>query len=425
MSVWYETPDPREVCKVKPPPDEEQMRISLPSIEELEEELEDLRKRLNSIDWLFISILGKREDLAELVIEKKRKIAQVKGEEPIIIRPEVEEYRLKQAEEWAKECKINPHFARALLYIIICESCRTQINKLQSKPSRMDEVYAKGDRKTQIGLLACNLMFLTKEIAPIYDEMYGENAPFATRSYIDFEEMVLQQEISALRMKDNIDLAVDWGCATGRLAFQLAPHFKKVSGFDVSREMILHAKEKAKTSKCDNVDFQFINWPGQKLPLENNCASLVVMNLGTAGDVPEFRMVAKEIERILKNDGRFFLSFYNAAALFYRWYIPWPIELAAKIDREKHCLDIYRGDNVFKVFAQPYTKREVKNFVGKAGLTVSCILTYPTIASILPSEFFKEEESRDAIEKIDRKLADFNNGAYILVTGRKISEPSS
>lgn len=144
------------------------------------------------------------------------------------------------------------------------------------------------------------------------------------------------------------------------------------------------------------------------------------MNLGTASDVRNIQIVIAEITRILKKDGRFILSFYNAGALFYQWFIPWPIGLTAEIDTVKHCLNVRLDGKIFQVYAKPCTVREVKQLLGRNKLVVSQIQTYPTIAAILPDEFFKEDASKKAIAAIDNQLASMDKGAYILVTGRKI-----
>lgn len=126
------------------------------------------------------------------------------------------------------------------------------------------------------------------------------------------------------------------------------------------------------------------------------------------------------IARVLKPDGRFILSFYNSNALFYRcWFLPWPISLAASINKTKHCLDVHLKDRIFSIHARPYNVNDVQGFIKQAGLVVSETATYPTISSILPNEFFEEESMQKLIIDIDRQLVGMENGAYILISGRK------
>jgi 2-polyprenyl-3-methyl-5-hydroxy-6-metoxy-1,4-benzoquinol methylase len=51
------------------------------------------------------------------------------------------------------------------------------------------------------------------------------------------------------------DTVLDYGCATGTKAFELAGHVKKLQGIDISSKMIEAAKRKAVERKVENVDF--------------------------------------------------------------------------------------------------------------------------------------------------------------------------
>ena len=51
------------------------------------------------------------------------------------------------------------------------------------------------------------------------------------------------------------DIVLDYGCATGTKAFELAGNVKKIQGIDISAKMIEAAKRKAVERKIENVDF--------------------------------------------------------------------------------------------------------------------------------------------------------------------------
>jgi SAM-dependent methyltransferase len=175
----------------------------------------------------------------------------------------------------------------------------------------------------------------------------------------------------------------------------------------------------ANMTLCQNVSFAEVDIE-QEIPAEENSASLVVMNLGTASDIHEIELLISRIRNILMKDGQFLLSFYNAGSLYYQLSIPWHLGLTAEIDPTEHCLNVHVEGDDYLVYARPYTVREIKGlFRRHQDLTISQISTYPTIASILPNEFFIEERSKKAIGAIDKKLAGMDKGAYILVTGRK------
>lgn len=55
-------------------------------------------------------------------------------------------------------------------------------------------------------------------------------------------------------LKDS-DIVLDYGCATGTIAFRLAPNVKMIHGIDFSYKMIDLAKRNADEYKIGNVDF--------------------------------------------------------------------------------------------------------------------------------------------------------------------------
>ena len=51
------------------------------------------------------------------------------------------------------------------------------------------------------------------------------------------------------------DTVLDYGCATGTMAFEIADHAKKIHGIDISTKMIDAARKKAAERKIENIDF--------------------------------------------------------------------------------------------------------------------------------------------------------------------------
>lgn len=368
-------------------------------------DLKELGRRLCGIDMLVVALLKRRMDLALQVGEFKIQNGQK------IFRASVEARRLAQVRSEARKCKLNPHFAETVLYHIIGESCKQQMIQLQNaatrrrkKPKTEEEWYHS---------LKKNLLLLTKRWSDSYDDDY-DKAFFATHAYLEFEESLIKQEIKRIT---NRGLALDLGCATGRLALKLTPSFRQVVGYDISPHMV--KKANIKTEKSPNITFIETDLEFG-IPQPDNSVSFVAMNLGTASDVRDIKGVLKEVERVLEPGGRFFFSFYNKDALLYQWdFVPWPVGLAAEINVHKHCLDVHLGAKVLSVYAHPYTKEEVKQLF-LPGMKLSKVLTHPTISSILPNDLF---EGKAAIQKsvadIDRQLARANDGAYIIVMGQK------
>lgn len=374
-------------------------------------ELSKISERLAKVDTMLMALLRKRMELA-LEVER-RKAFEIKKKNRKIFQPVRENKRIRAVKNWAGENGMNPHFAEAVLYLAIGESCKQQMiqlqNRVESKKTHLD------DEKKWSRALKRNLLTLTKQWSKSYNN-YGE-AFFGTRTYLGYELGILEQEISKLPDRE---VFVDLGCATGRLTFQLARRFKRVVGYDISPHMIEKANAKIPEADLKRICFKVVDIESG-IPEPDNSVSLIVMNLGTASDVREIKSVLKEIARVLKPHGRFFLSFYNSEALLYRWdFIPWPTGLAAQINIHKHCLDVHSGKKILSVYARPYSSDEISDII-KGGITISQTLTYPTISAILPNDLFENQpEVQKSIEAVDKELATSSGGAYIIATGQKV-----
>jgi 2-polyprenyl-3-methyl-5-hydroxy-6-metoxy-1,4-benzoquinol methylase len=68
-----------------------------------------------------------------------------------------------------------------------------------------------------------------------------------------------QTEIKTLEnTKKNLnvsDVVLDYGCATGTMAFEIADNVKKIHGIDISSKMIDAAERKAAERKIENINF--------------------------------------------------------------------------------------------------------------------------------------------------------------------------
>ncbi|MBI5913171.1 methyltransferase domain-containing protein [Candidatus Azambacteria bacterium] len=368
--------------------------------------LKELGSRLYKVDMLVVALLKRRMDLALQVGEFKVRNGQK------IFRASVESKRLAQVKAEARKRNLSQHFAASILYQAINESCKQQMIQLQNTNARRHKK-AKTEKESY-RLLKKNLLLLTRRWADSYDDQY-DKAFFATHAYLDFEDQILEQEIRQIADRG---IALDLGCATGRLSTKLSPSFRWVYGYDLSPHMLMKAN--AKEKKVQNVSF--IEADLEKgIPQSDSSVSFVAMNLGTASDIRDISGVLKEVKRVLVSGGRFFFSFYNREALLYQWdFIPWPVGLAAEINIHKHCLDVHLGAKVLSVYARPYTSKEARNLFPK-GMKLSKVLTHPTISSILPNNLFEGKASiQKSVADIDRHLAKAHDGAYIIVTGKKM-----
>ncbi len=70
-----------------------------------------------------------------------------------------------------------------------------------------------------------------------------------------FEQATIKTLKNTKKYLKASDIVLDYGCATGTKALELAAHVKKIYGIDISSKMIEAAKRKAVERKIENVDF--------------------------------------------------------------------------------------------------------------------------------------------------------------------------
>ncbi len=372
-------------------------------------DLKEIGDKLDILDYILMSLLAKRNFLALLV----ERFKHAKGD-PIIRLP-IEDVRIEKAAKWAEQFNINPHFARAIMYFIIDESCKVQLAELQK--TQTTPVIIDLNDEQWYEQLKNNLLLLTEAIAPQYDETYTLNPSFAVASYSRFEEKIIKRLIQEL---PSHDLALDLGCATGEISLLLAKQFSKVIGFDISPKMIELASKKLTAKNNERIRFEIADIENG-LPVKDSSVSLIIMNQGTAGDIRGIKDLIQEIERVLRKGGTALLSFYNADALHYGFkFIPWPVGLNAEINPKAECLDVQLPNKkIVSIFARAYTVEQIKNLFPHTFYFPQEPQTFPTLSSILPDYFFKDGKAKEIIEGLDEQLKDLNHGSYITVVVKK------
>jgi SAM-dependent methyltransferase len=362
---------------------------------------EDLRK----IDRLIMDLVKRRMDVAHLVAQEKQRTGGV------MYRPNIEDQRIAQIGEHAQRIGLNPHMARALLYFLIAESCKEQTILLESQ--------AGAAKAPEAERLKDNLLALTQMVAPGYDARDGQSK-FASQALAAYELDLIRSEAAALSSRG---LALDLGCATGRIGLELAASFAQVVGYDVSPHMVEAARANARALGATNIAFAQLDLDVQALPHADCSASFIVMNLGTASDVSNLPKVLAEIARVLAPGGRFLLTFYNADALLYKMgFLPWVASLEAVVNPYTNCLDVKIGGAPMPVHAQLYSEAQARALM-PAGLCVDNVTSFPQIAAIMPDEVLGDEKVRASIDRLDRELAKgadgSHAGAYLMVRGAR------
>lgn len=357
-------------------------------------------------------------------------------------RDDIEEQRSAMVTKWAEEVGLNPNFATTVIYASIMESFRRQSKVTYEHLSVIDLDIENIATEKGYAFHRQELLRLTKDVALYYDEKYGQQ--FGLKVYLDFEREKINELVTSI--KEPI-MAVDLGCATGKIALSLSTQFQNVVGYDISPHMINQALKNSESS-TKNINFEIVDLDDVGIPLSNNSVSVVIMSMGTASDVRNLDNLLEEIRRVLVPGGKFLLSFYNSESLFAKFgFLPWPTSLRAMVDKEMGILDVIFNSKLYLIYAMPRSVNDVKYLLEKHGLNKNNkFFTHPTISSILPEDIMgtemfesyqnpvkdkrylspnvKREESIDAQEsliKLDDTLSELslNLGAYIIAIGEK------
>lgn len=407
-------------------------------------DLTKIGRRLARLDRHLLQTLALRigaGNLSDAVAEYKR---NQQGPMPELIRKEIEDQRIAQAVTWAERMDIDPDYAAGMIYAVISESCRTQMNFLHLHFNDQDIGSIENNPDAIWRFYRKELLRLTKAVAPYYDDGYAKSF-FATNIYLRFEKKELGRLIADL---DDHRLALDLGCATGAKSLMLSENFKQVIGYDISPDMIelANLRLKEKSAGGNHVAFNVVDLE-DGIPQENESVSLILMNLGTGSDIRDIDELLTETRRVLRPGGMFLFSFYNADSLLAKFgFLPWPTSLAAMIDQDKRCLEVHFRNEIFFIHARPYTVSDIRKHFTGSGLTIQEIFTHPTLSAILPEDIFVTETfksygdlaegrryhrahfdlednqyARGALRLLEEELARSpqNLGAYIIATGVK------
>jgi 2-polyprenyl-3-methyl-5-hydroxy-6-metoxy-1,4-benzoquinol methylase len=98
------------------------------------------------------------------------------------------------------------------------------------------------------------------------------------------------------------DIALDFGCATGKYSFEIAPQVKQVWGIDISREMITAAKRNAVERSIANVQFMQAEITDPRLEAES---FNVILAYNILHLVEKPQQVVEKIKELLKPGGTF------------------------------------------------------------------------------------------------------------------------
>lgn len=256
--------------------------------------------------------------------------------------------------------------------------------------------------------------------APYYDELYAESN-FATGIYMHYEEEALARCIDGL---DERDIAVVLGSGTGRECFILAEFFNKVYGFDFSPEMVAVAERKKKQFGKTNVFFQELDVEIEPLPFEQNSVNMVNSTFGMGSLVRNPPLLVENIYKILKPKGRCIISFYNSQAFIAQIKLRWQPAITSKLNHAEELLEVDFNGDKFKVPVVPYSVSQVNTLLSKH-FNILEISTFPALSSLLPIEFFENEQLKKLCLEADKLISknlDLAGGPFILAICEKATD---
>ncbi len=106
----------------------------------------------------------------------------------------------------------------------------------------------------------------------------------------------------SLKYMKKSDICLDFACGTGITTIELAPKVKQVSAIDISEKMIVLAREKAKKSGIENIDFKVADLFDSEL-IDHSYDVIMAFNI--LYFVESIPAVLARISDLLKDDGYF------------------------------------------------------------------------------------------------------------------------
>lgn len=148
---------------------------------------------------------------------------------------------------------------------------------------------------------------------------------------------------------------LDAGCGEGFLSRLMAKRGARVTGIDYSAKMLKIARER--TPPDLKISFRHLNLENLN-PIPDASYDLIV-SLLTLQDVPDYEAVLKELHRVLRPDGRFFLAFThpcftsdgswgrdeNGKKMYWktdRYFLERPVEMRLDPDSDENPIGFHR-----------------------------------------------------------------------------------
>ncbi|MDD2891602.1 MAG: methyltransferase domain-containing protein [Candidatus Gracilibacteria bacterium] len=370
-------------------------------------ELTEARKLTRMIldednDSLLLTFL-KRQLLMSIIASSKRQgdpILQLQREFEIIL----------WARNKAIESREDPEYAEMLMWLITAAG-----KEKQRKLLGRDSVFV--EEKLDKATLTNNLLRLTQKIARNYD-CYGNDFS-ATKFTRDIEINEIKNMLQSI---DSRGVAIDLGCANGSMSRVLAEQgFEQVIGYDISPDMIQVATEN-KIHASENYKVHNLSLG---IPEEDESIDCIIANFGSASEITD--ELLQEVNRILRKDGKAWLSFYNKDALAHKWWQPGQTSIEVVLNPIAHILEVPIIDNekqtceVYKIYAKPLSISEIEEQLQGTDLVLGEVSSFPLLCTMQPPVFFNESARVKQALEFDMshgKVAPYN-GYYLNIILQK------
>ncbi len=142
---------------------------------------------------------------------------------------------------------------------------------------------------------------------------------YLNNAYANWESTILKNKIGSVKNKTVLDI----GCGGGRNSIPLAKMGAKVTGIDISPQMLDFARKNAKKNKCSKNTI-FINSSAWETGLPSKNFDKVLL-LGVLEHLPEeYReLTIKEAKRLLKKNGFLYIVINNKNSFFLKSVQKW------------------------------------------------------------------------------------------------------
>ncbi len=351
---------------------------------DLQEAREKTRDILTEMTSSIATIFLNRLELMWLIASSKRK-------SEAILQLDREYELISKFSEIAKNDWWNEKMVEMLIWLITAAWKEKQRQILWR-----DTVFVKENISKEE--LNNNLLDLTKDIAPFYNEYWDWFS--STKLAKEYELESIEDLIKTI---ENKGVAIDLWCANWTTSRLLSNKwFNKVIWFDISPDMLKEAEKSKISDKEVYRKANLFEW----IQMGDNSVDLVVSDFWTASQID---IKLTEIDRVLKKWGKAYLSFYNKDYMNANWWQPWQWSLEPVKNPEDDILEVpllnKDWNKSYKIYAKSNSIENIKQELEKSNLQLESISSHSLITAMMPPMFFDDENRVEQVKEYEKMHA--------------------